>query len=108
MSARILSGKEIAEAIKSETAAEIERLGQEHGFRPCLAVVRVGDDAASAVYVGNKVKSSEAVGIISEHHHLSADVTHGDLLALVKSLNDRDDVDGILVQLPLPAQIDDR
>jgi methylenetetrahydrofolate dehydrogenase (NADP+)/methenyltetrahydrofolate cyclohydrolase len=108
MSARILSGKDIAEAIKSEVAAEIAGLKSEHGIRPCLAVVRVGEDPASAVYVGSKVRASEELGIISEHHHLADDTPHAELLDLVRSLNDRDDVDGILVQLPLPPHIDDR
>jgi methylenetetrahydrofolate dehydrogenase (NADP+)/methenyltetrahydrofolate cyclohydrolase len=105
MSANILSGTNIAESIKSEVAADIARLKADHGFTPCLAVVRVGDDPASAVYVGNKVKASEAVGLISEHHHLSADVSHLELLGLVRALNWREEVDGILVQLPLPGQI---
>lgn len=108
MTARILSGKETAAAIKADVAAGITRLRDEYGFRPCLAVVRVGEDPASAVYVGNKVRSSEEVGMISEHHHLPNDTPHEELLALVKSLNSRGEVDGILVQLPLPAQINDR
>ena len=108
MGARILSGKEIAEAIKSEAAAEVDRLGADHGLTPCLAVVRVGDDPASAVYVGNKVKTAEAVGIISEHHHLPDDTSHADLVRIVGELNFRDDVDGILVQLPLPNHVDER
>lgn len=108
MTARILSGKEIAGAIKDEVAAEIETLHAEHGFRPCLAVVRVGEDPASAVYVGNKVRSSEEVGIISEHHHLADTTPHDELLALVIDLNNREDVDGILVQLPLPSQVNER
>jgi len=108
MSAKILSGKEIAEAIKSEVSADIARLRDDHGVTPCLAVVRVGDDPASAVYVGNKVKTSEAIGLISEHHHLPDTVTHAELVSLVKELNARPDVDGILVQLPLPDQIDAR
>lgn len=108
MGARILSGKEIAEAIKSEAAAEIERLRTEHGITPCLAVVRVGDDPASAVYVGNKVKTAEAVGIISEHRHLPDTTTQAELVDIVRELNSRDDVDGILVQLPLPKHIDER
>ena len=108
MTARILSGKGIADAIKSEVAAEIAGISWNHGFPPCLAVVRVGDDPASAVYVGNKVKTSEAVGIRSEHHHLPATVSHPDLLELVRTLNRRDEVDGILVQLPLPAHIIER
>lgn len=108
MTAKILSGKEIAEEIKRETAEEVKILAEKHGFRPCLAVVRVGEDAASAVYVGSKVKTSEELGMISEHHHLSDNVSHEEVLSLVKELNSRDEVDGILVQLPLPAQIDER
>jgi len=108
MSSNILSGKDIAESIKSEVSADIARLKAEHGFTPCLAVVRVGDDPASAVYVGNKVKTSEAIGLISEHHHLAADVSRAELVGLVRSLNWREEVDGILVQLPLPDQINER
>lgn len=107
MAARILAGKEIAEAIKVEVANDITSLNRQFGIRPCLAVVRVGDDPASAVYVGNKVRSSEEVGIISEHHHLLATTGQGELLELVHSLNERDDVDGILVQLPLPDHMID-
>ena len=107
MTAKILGGKEIADAIKAEIRAEIAHLAEVHGIVPCLAVVRVGDDAASAVYVGNKVKTSEELGLASIHHHLPAAVEHSDLLELVRSLNERDDVDGILVQLPLPPQIDE-
>ncbi|MEJ7848982.1 MAG: bifunctional methylenetetrahydrofolate dehydrogenase/methenyltetrahydrofolate cyclohydrolase FolD [Pyrinomonadaceae bacterium] len=105
MTAKLLSGKTIADAIKAEVAEEIKSLESAHGFRPCLAVVRVGEEPASAVYVGSKVKTSEELGIISEHHHLPAETSHADLLALVKNLNEREEVDGILVQLPLPAQI---
>ena len=107
MAAKVLSGKEIAEAIKSEVAADIGELEKTQGFRPGLAVVRVGEDTASAVYVGNKVRTSAELGIKSEHHHLDADTPHADVLALVEELNRRDDIDGILVQLPLPAQVDD-
>src|SRR5687768_8216108 len=107
MTARILSGREIAESIKTEVRDEVAKLFEEHGFRPGLTVVRVGEDPASAVYVGNKVKTSHELGIISEHVHLDADTTHDELLTIVKKLNARDDVDGILVQLPLPAHIDD-
>ena len=108
MAARILSGKEIAEEIKREVAEEVRRLQEDHGFRPCLAVVRVGEDPASAVYVGSKVKTSEELGMISEHHHPSDDISHEELLRIVLDLNNRDEVDGILVQLPLPKQIDER
>ncbi len=108
MTARILSGKEIADAIKREVADDVKRIETEHGYRPCLAVVRVGEDAASAVYVGNKVKTSEELGLISEHHHLPAETSHAELLRLVEDLNNRAEVDGILVQLPLPRQINEK
>jgi methylenetetrahydrofolate dehydrogenase (NADP+)/methenyltetrahydrofolate cyclohydrolase len=104
MTAKILSGREIADAIKREVAEEVKNLP----FRPCLVAVRVGEDAASAVYVGNKVKTSEELGLISEHIHLAAETSEPDLLRLVRQLNERDDVDGILVQLPLPPQIDEK
>ncbi len=105
MTARLLSGKSFADAIKAEVGDEIKQLESTHGIRPCLVVVRVGEDAASEVYVRNKVKTSAELGIISEHRHLAADTSHDDLLAIVLGLNERDDVDGILVQLPLPPQI---
>ena len=108
MTARILSGKNIADAIKNEVAAEIDELRKTHGFSPCLAVVRVGEDPASAVYVGNKVKTAEAVGITSEHHHLQDTISHAEVLDIVKTLNARADVDGILVQLPLPPHVIER
>jgi len=105
--AEILSGAEFAEAIKREVTEEVERLEKEHGFRPQLVVVRVGDDKASEVYVGNKVKTSFEVGIVSEHEHLPAETTEQKLLETVENLNHRDDVDGILVQMPLPKRIDE-
>jgi len=108
MSANILSGKEIAESIQREVAEEVESLKKDHGINPCLVVVRVGEDPASAVYVGNKVKTSQELGIISEHKHLAADVSQEELLRTVKELNERDDVDGILVQLPLPKGLDEK
>lgn len=105
---KILSGAPIAEAIKSEVAEEIKKIEAEQGFRPNLTVVRVGEDPASAVYVGNKVKTSGELGIISEHKHLPAETSQDELLQVVKELNEREDVDGILVQLPLPKQIDEK
>lgn len=107
MIAKILSGKTVAEAIKQKVAAEVAKLEKEHGFRPCLVAVRVGEDAASEVYVGNKVKTSEELGLISEHKHLPMETTQEELLNLVEELNERDDVDGILVQLPLPKHINE-
>ncbi len=108
MTARNLSGKIIAEAIKAEIADEVRAFEAKHGIRPCLAAVRVGSDPASEIYVGNKVKAAAELGIISEHHHLSADTNQKELLSLIAELNGRDEVDGILVQLPLPPQIDER
>jgi methylenetetrahydrofolate dehydrogenase (NADP+)/methenyltetrahydrofolate cyclohydrolase len=107
MTAKILSGSEIAEAIKREVAEEVKKLNKEYNFRPCLVVVRVGEDKASEVYVGNKVKTSAELGIVSEHKHLSAETTQEELLKIVEELNEQEDVDGILVQLPLPVQIDE-
>jgi methylenetetrahydrofolate dehydrogenase (NADP+) / methenyltetrahydrofolate cyclohydrolase len=104
----ILSGAPIAEEIKREVAQEVEKLHSEHGFRPGLTVVRVGEDPASAVYVSNKVKTSAELGIVSEQIHLEADISQTELLQIVEELNNRDDVDGILVQLPLPKQIDEK
>jgi methylenetetrahydrofolate dehydrogenase (NADP+)/methenyltetrahydrofolate cyclohydrolase len=76
-------------------------------YRPGLTVVRVGDDVASAVYVGNKVKTSAELGINSDHIHLPAETSQAELLRIIDELNLREDVDGILVQLPLPKQIDE-
>jgi methylenetetrahydrofolate dehydrogenase (NADP+) / methenyltetrahydrofolate cyclohydrolase len=106
MTARILSGKPIAEAIKAEVAEDVKRLVNEHGIRPGLTVIRVGDDPASAVYVGSKVKISEELGIRSEQLHVPAETSQEELLNIISDLNGRDDVDGILVQLPLPKHID--
>ena len=102
-SARILSGAAIAEAIKKEVAAEVKNLS----YRPGLTVVRVGEDEASAVYVGNKVKTSAELGIVSEHKHLPMETSQEELLQIVEELNNRTDVDGILLQLPLPKHIDE-
>lgn len=107
MPAKILSGREIADEIKEEIAAEVADIREVYGFSPCLAAVRVGEDPASAVYVGNKIKTTQELGLISEHRHLPAETTEEELLAVVADLNDNDDVDGILVQLPLPNHIDE-
>ena len=107
-SASLLEGGPLAAKIKQEVKAEIEEMVRTRGVRPGLAAVRVGDDPASAVYVGNKIKACEEVGIRSEHHALPATTSTAELLDLIASLNSRDDVDGILTQLPLPAGIDER
>ncbi|MGD9589334.1 MAG: bifunctional methylenetetrahydrofolate dehydrogenase/methenyltetrahydrofolate cyclohydrolase FolD [Pyrinomonadaceae bacterium] len=106
MSAMILQGKPVAESIKAEVREEVERLRLTGNVVPGLTVVRVGEDPASAVYVGSKVKTSEELGIRSEHAHFPDHTSEEDLLAVVRNLNERDDVDGILVQLPLPKHID--
>ena len=105
--ARLLDGAVVASRIKQEVQAEIEELVQTRGVRPCLAAVRVGEDPASAVYVRNKIKACEDVGIKSEHHALPESISTAELLQVVKSLNEREDVDGILTQLPLPRGIDE-
>jgi methylenetetrahydrofolate dehydrogenase (NADP+)/methenyltetrahydrofolate cyclohydrolase len=106
--AAILDGNRVAAEIKREVAAEVASLAREHNVTPCLAVVRVGDDAASEVYVRNKVKTSRELGLQSEHHALATDVSADELLTLVATLDAREDVDGVLVQLPLPRGIDER
>jgi methylenetetrahydrofolate dehydrogenase (NADP+)/methenyltetrahydrofolate cyclohydrolase len=105
--AQLLDGAVVAEQIKGEVAQEVKQLWAEQQVRPCLAAVRVGDDVASAVYVRNKIRACEEVGIRSEHHALPATTTSIELTDLIKSLNTRGDVDGILVQLPLPVEIDE-
>jgi methylenetetrahydrofolate dehydrogenase (NADP+)/methenyltetrahydrofolate cyclohydrolase len=105
MSALILDGNKMAADIRAEVAAEVKAMVAA-GVRPGLAVVLVGNNPASEVYVRGKVKSSQEVGIYSEQHTPAASVTTEELLALVNDLNYRDDIDGILVQLPLPPQVD--
>lgn len=108
MPARILSGKSVAAAIRAEVAAEIAGMRAMNLPAPGLAVVRVGEDAASAVYVGSKVKAAGELGIFSEHLHLGASVTNEEIIAVIDGLNVRADIHGILVQLPLPGHLDER
>ena len=105
MSARVLSGKPIAEAIKAEVADEVAGMAEIHGYSPGLTVVRVGDDPASSVYVGKKVKTAQELGIRSEHVHLEASASGSEILDIVDRLNADNNVDGILVQLPLPKHV---
>jgi methylenetetrahydrofolate dehydrogenase (NADP+)/methenyltetrahydrofolate cyclohydrolase len=102
-----LDGSRVAGEIKREVAEEAERLRREHGVTPRLVTVLVGDDPASAVYVRNKVRTCEELGLASEHHHLPADTPAGRLLEMVAEFNAREDVDGLLVQLPLPRHMDE-
>ncbi len=105
MLAIILDGTRIAAQIKSEVGEEVKELTAAR-LRPGLAVVLAGHNPASEIYVRNKVKSCEQLGIYSEKHTPTDDVTTEELLALVEDLNHRDEIDGILVQLPLPPHVD--
>ena len=107
MSALVLDGKTVSAAVKEEVAREVKALN-ETGINSCLAVVIVGDDPASRVYVNNKKKACEVCGIKSLEYALPADTTNEELLSLVKELNENDEVNGILVQLPLPKHLDEK
>ena len=107
MTAKIIDGKAIAEEMESEMRAEVEALAAS-GTRPGLAVVLVGEDPASKVYVGRKQKACERLGITSFEYTLPEETTQEELLALIAELNAREDVHGILVQLPLPKHIDSK
>src|SRR3954470_18101663 len=98
MPAQLLDGTAVANAIKSEVSAETRKL-QAQGLRPGLAVVLAGDNSASEIYVRNKVRSSEQLGIYSEKLTAPASVTTAELLRLIAELNSRNEIDGILVQL---------
>lgn len=104
MSQHIIDGKQLVGDIRGKIKEEVDALAAE-GFRPGLAVVLVGEDPASAVYVRNKAKSCEQVGIYSEVHRLPAETTQAELLGLVDKLNRAPNIHGILVQLPLPKHI---
>src|SRR6185295_9391795 len=106
MPARILDGKLLAQQIRSELAEEVIEFIQNNAVVPCLAAVLVGDNPASEVYVRNKRRACEAVGIESQLHRLGGDASSDDLLKLIAKLNKDGEVHGILVQLPLPRQID--
>jgi methylenetetrahydrofolate dehydrogenase (NADP+)/methenyltetrahydrofolate cyclohydrolase len=106
MSAIIIDGKARAAALRAEVAAGVADFVTAHGRAPGLTVVLVGDDPASAVYVGSKGKATIAAGMISAEHRLPAETTESELLALVAALNADPMVDGILVQMPLPGHID--
>lgn len=106
MTAVIIDGKEIAAALRERVKDAVGGLTSEHGVTPGLAVVLVGDDPASHVYVRNKGKATEAAGMRSIEHRLPADTPEREVIALVRTLNDDPGVDGILVQMPLPAHID--
>ncbi|SHL73963.1 bifunctional methylenetetrahydrofolate dehydrogenase/methenyltetrahydrofolate cyclohydrolase FolD [Roseibium suaedae] len=105
--ARIIDGKAVAESVRDEISARSAALLQSSGIRPGLAVVLVGEDPASQVYVRNKDRTAEACGFHSVKHTLAADTPETDVLALVEQLNNDPAIHGILVQLPLPRHIDE-
>ena len=104
--AKLIDGKKISGEIKDELKEKVAQL-KEQGVEVTLAVIQVGNDPASTVYVGNKKKACAYIGIRSLAYELPEETTQEELLALVRELNDRKDVNGILVQLPLPAHIDE-
>ena len=106
MTAAIIDGKAFAAKVRAQVAAHVARLKDEHGLVPGLAVVLVGEDPASQVYVKSKGKQTVEVGMNSYEHKLPADTSEADLLALIARLNADPAVNGILVQLPLPAHLD--
>ncbi len=107
MSAKIISGREVAKEIREELKQEISELKQKHNVIPGLATVLVGEDPASQVYVGQKEKTSLNLGIYSERHDLPVDTSEEELLNLVEKLNKDPKINGILVQLPLPKHINE-
>jgi methylenetetrahydrofolate dehydrogenase (NADP+) / methenyltetrahydrofolate cyclohydrolase len=108
MPATIIDGKELARQVRGHIADEVTRLATEHGVVPGLAAVLVGDDPASHVYVGMKARDCREVGMVSKQIERPAATSQEELEGLVAELNADDDVDGILVQLPLPAHLDER
>src|SRR5438034_10410701 len=107
MTAMVLDGKKLAQAMQGEIAAAVADMVQKTGVRPGLAAVLIGDNPASQTYVRNKRKACQQVGIESWLHTLPKETTQAQLLDLVDRLNADAAVHGILVQLPLPAQIDE-
>ena len=105
---QIIDGKKVAADTKARVKERTKELKNTYHITPGLAVVIVGDDPASRVYVNNKKKACEAVGFVSEEYALPAETTQEELLALVETLNNKPDINGILVQLPLPKHLDDK
>jgi methylenetetrahydrofolate dehydrogenase (NADP+)/methenyltetrahydrofolate cyclohydrolase len=108
MAAKIISGNDIAAQIRGELQKEIEELKNKHGITPGLAVVLVGENPASQQYVRNKNKAAHEIGIYSEQHNLDKSTSESEVLTLVEKLNADPKIHGILVQLPLPEQIDEK
>jgi methylenetetrahydrofolate dehydrogenase (NADP+) / methenyltetrahydrofolate cyclohydrolase len=106
MAARVIDGKAVAAAVRERVRGEVAAYEAEAGRSPTLATVIVGDDPASEIYVANKHRACEEAGMGSVHHGLAADTSEAELLRLVAALGADEEVDGILVQLPVPGQID--
>lgn len=102
----IINGKNISQKIRAKLKEKIELLGKQTGKQPGLATILVGEDPASKVYVGSKIKACKQVGIKSYHNHISATSSVEDIIALIEKLNKDENVDGILLQLPLPDGLD--
>lgn len=107
MKAKLIDGKAVSALLREQMKKEVATLAED-GITPGLAVVIVGDNPASKVYVRNKKKACEELGIYSEEYALPAETTQDELLALIRKLNAKPDIDGILVQLPLPKQLDEK
>ncbi|MBS1300845.1 bifunctional methylenetetrahydrofolate dehydrogenase/methenyltetrahydrofolate cyclohydrolase FolD [Loktanella sp. SALINAS62] len=107
MTATVIDGKAFASRVRDKVATHVARLKDEHGITPGLAVVLVGEDPASQVYVKSKGKMTKQVGMLSLEYRLNADAAQDDLLALIADLNANPEVHGILVQLPLPGHMDE-
>ena len=105
---QIIDGKKVSAEVKENVRQQTLQLKTDYNITPGLAVVIVGDDPASRVYVNNKKKACEVVGFMSEEYALPASTTQDELLDLVKTLNNKEDINGILVQLPLPKHLDDK
>ena len=105
---KVIDGKQFADNLCEKLKAEVATLQEQHNLSPCIAVVLVGEDPASQVYVRNKVRRCEQLGIKSIEHRLSAETSEADLLTLINELNNDSAIHGILVQLPVPDQINDK
>ncbi|MEP6953009.1 MAG: bifunctional methylenetetrahydrofolate dehydrogenase/methenyltetrahydrofolate cyclohydrolase FolD [Solirubrobacteraceae bacterium] len=106
MAAKIIDGKALAAKVRAEVRDEVAAFAAEHGHPPGLATVLVGEDAASAIYVGGKQKATAEVGMRGFDHRLAADAPRDEVVALIGELNANDEVSGILVQLPVPGHLD--
>src|SRR4051812_34226497 len=106
MSARVIDGKAVAEEVRAVVKTRAEAFAAKYGRAPALDVILVGDDPASHVYVKNKEAAAAKAGIRGAVHRMPADTSQAALLAKLRELDDANDVDGILVQLPVPKQID--